>query len=71
MDKDILSHCEIEAIDTKIEELEAVVAKIINCKLQIEEPTHVHRRTEPPVSTRTITSPTATPKPRLPKLALP
>ena len=32
MDKDILSRCEIEAIDAEIEESEAVVAKIINCK---------------------------------------
>lgn len=71
MDKDILSRCEIEAIDAEIEESEAVVAKIINCKQQIEEATHVRRRTEPPVLMGPITSPTVTPKPRLPKLALP
>ena len=39
MDKDILSRCEIEAIDTEIEESEAVVAKIINCKQRIKEVT--------------------------------
>ena len=71
MDKDILSRCKIEAIDAEIEESEAVVAKIINCKQQIEEATHVRRRTEPPVPMGPITSPTVTPKPRLPKLALP
>ena len=34
MDKDILSQCELDAIDTEIEESKAVVAKITNCKQQ-------------------------------------
>ena len=32
MDKNILSQCELDAIDTEIEESEAVIAKNINCK---------------------------------------
>ena len=30
MDRDILKHCEVEAIDTEIEESENMIAKIIN-----------------------------------------
>ena len=31
MDKDILQHYEVDAIETEIEELENVIARIINC----------------------------------------
>lgn len=31
MDKDILDHCELEAIETEIEESESIVAKVIDC----------------------------------------
>ena len=36
MDKDILNCCELEAIETDIEESEAIVAKGINCRQKIE-----------------------------------
>ena len=31
MDKDILECCELEVIETKIDESEAIVAKVIDC----------------------------------------
>ena len=34
MDKDILSQCKLDLIDAEIEESEAVVARIIDCKQQ-------------------------------------
>ena len=36
MDKDILNCCELEAIETEIEESEAIVAKVIDCRQKIE-----------------------------------
>ena len=73
MDKDILSWCEIEAINTGIEESDAIVAKIINCKQWIKEvTTRVSEAASlvlPP--TMSTASPTTAPKLRLPKLVLP
>ena len=67
MDKDILSRCELDTVDTEIEESEAVVAKIINCKQQRKEATN-----ESPAPRTVSTAPPLTaPKPRLPKLVLP
>ena len=36
MDKDILDYCELEAIETEIEESEAIVAKVIDFRQKIE-----------------------------------
>ena len=36
MDNDILDCCELQAIETEIEESEAIVAKMINCRQKIE-----------------------------------
>ena len=36
MDKDILDCCELEAIETEIEESEAIVARVIDCRQKIE-----------------------------------
>ena len=78
MDKDILSRCEIEAIDTETEESEAVVAKIINCKQRIKEVTtsRVSEATfsvlPPTMSTAlSIALPSTALKLRLPKVVLP
>ena len=37
MDRDILNHCEVDAIETEIDESELVIAKIINCNQQIDK----------------------------------
>ena len=37
MDKDILEKCDVSAIATELEESEAVTAKILSCKQNIEE----------------------------------
>lgn len=37
MDKDILNHCEVDAIETKIEESKTIIARIINCTQQIDK----------------------------------
>ena len=73
MDKDILSRCELDTIDTEIEESEAVVAKIINCKQQIKEATNAHLSGTESPAPRTVSTapPLMAPKPRLPKLVLP
>ena len=72
MDEDILSRCELDAIDTEIEESEAVVAKI-NCKQQIKEVTNAHPSgaESPALHTVSTAQPPMAPKSRLPKLALP
>ena len=36
MDKEILDRCELEAIDNEIDESEAIVARVINCRRAIE-----------------------------------
>ena len=36
MDRDILDRCEVDAIETEIDESELVIAKIINCTQQID-----------------------------------
>ena len=36
MDNDILDCCELQAIETEIEESEAIVAKMIDCRQKIE-----------------------------------
>ena len=71
MDKDILQHCEVDAIETEIEESENVIARIINCNQRIESIVSLTR--SPPTSTSLSTSvlSTAPSKPRLPKLSLP
>ena len=86
MDKDILDRCELEAIEHEIEESEAVVAKVINCRRAIElfvvstttsggvPPSIITRGTLPPPTTShdSPPAPAITPsKPRLPKLVLP
>ena len=75
MDKDILSRCELTAIEAEIEESETVFAKIINCKRRIDELTTTAMVSSAPplhVSPISTTHPsTTTPsKPRLPKLVL-
>ena len=64
MDKDILNRCEIKAIDTEIEESEAIVAKIINCKQQIKEVTtsHVSEAASPVPDAISTAPPTTAPK---------
>ena len=72
MDKDILQHSEVDAIETEIEELENVIARIINCNQQIE--CIVSLTSSIPTSTGLSTSVLSTAphsKPRLPKLSLP
>ena len=69
MDKDILSQCELDSIDAEIEESEAVVARIINCKQQMEEATRVPTTSDPPPVVSAPVPPVInTTKPRLPKL---
>lgn len=72
MDKDILSQCELDSIDAKIEESEAVVARIINCKQQIEKATRVPTTSDLPLVVSAPVPPVInTTKPRLLKLMLP
>ena len=79
MDGDILECCELEAIDHELEESEAIVAKIINCRRAIElfvVSSTISGGVPPSISTTTLRDsppPLAiTPsKPRLPKLVLP
>jgi len=72
MNKDILERCDPGAIVTEIEEADAIVTKVISCKLKIDEllaATSSVRTSTAPVPPTTI--PVATSKPRLPKLTLP
>ena len=69
MDKDILSLCELDSIDAKIEESEAVFARIIDYKEQIEEATKAPTTSDPPSMVSAPASPIVNiTKPRLPKL---
>ena len=73
MDQDILGRCDAGAIVTVIEESDAIVTKVISCKLKIDELTATSTRTN--VSRPTFglapTIPVITSRPRLPKLTLP
>ena len=40
MDKDILAMCDVSTISTKLEESEAMTAKVLSCKQNIEEILH-------------------------------
>ena len=72
MDKDILSHCELDSIDAEIEESETVVARIFDCKQQIEEAIRVPTTSDPPSVVSAPSPPiVSNTKPRLPKLMLP
>ena len=71
MNKDILEHCDPGVIVTKIEESDAIVTKVISCKLKIDEllavtssSTSAHPSTTPvtPTTIQVVTS-----KPHLPK----
>ena len=71
MDKDILNQCKLDLIDAEIEESEAVVARIIDCKQQIEEATRIPTSDPPSVVSAPLSPLVNTTKPRLPKLMLP
>ena len=86
MDKEILDCCELETIDNEIEESEAIVARVINCRRAIElfiNSTTTSEGVPPSISTRGSITPPTTPhysppslavipsKPRLLKLVLP
>ena len=74
MDKYILSHCEVDVIETEIEESETIIARIINCTQRIDQ-TVVSLTSGATVSSTSSTSSTISAvsrtKPRLPELALP
>ena len=74
MDKDILSHCEVDVIETEIEESETIIARIINCTQQIDQ-TVVSLTSGTTVSSASSTSSTISAvshtKPWLPELACP
>ena len=72
MDKNILSYCGMDSIDAEIEESETVVARIIDCKQQIEEAARVPTTSDPPSEVSAPLPPIVNnTKPRLPKLMLP
>jgi len=75
MDNDILSHCELDVIEAEIEDLEAITAKIINCKQQIDAAILAFSPMEVPASPRSPVTPAplavTSVKPQLPKLLLP
>ena len=75
MNKDILERCDPGVIVTEIEKSDAIVTKVISCKLKIDEllavtssSTSAHPSTTPVAPT---TIPVVTSKPCLPKLTLP
>jgi len=72
MDNDMLSHCKFDVIETEIEDSEAVTAKIINCKQQIDEAILTFSLMEVPASPRSPFTPAPLPvTSRLPKLLFP
>jgi len=75
MDKEILSHCDIDSIPRKLEESEAITANIITCKQKIDEviPFTAPGASVPPSLTAPIMlpPPVTVAKPRLPRLQLP
>ena len=75
MNKDILGCCDAAVIVTEIEESDAIVTKVISCKLKIDEFLAItSSHTSTPLPTTSATSPTIpviTSKIHLPKLTLP
>ena len=74
IDQDILGCCDAGAISTEIEESDAIITKVISCKLKLDEvltATSTQTSVSPPTSGSTPTIPMMTSKPRLPKLILP
>ena len=69
MDRDILNRCEVDTIETEIDESELVIAKIISCNQQIDKAVASSPSSAAVPSRVTPTVQQA--KPRLPKLLLP
>ena len=71
MDKDILQHCEVDAIETEIEESDNVIARIINCNQRIESIVSLISSIPTSTGLSTLVLSTAPhSKPRLSKLSL-
>ena len=69
MDRDILNRCEVDTIETEIDESELVIAKIISCNQQIDK---AAASSPSSAAVPSRVTPTVQPaKPRLPKLLLP
>jgi len=71
MDEKILNLCEVDAIETEVNESEAIVAKVIDCKLKIEKSPVEPPPAVPPSSPAIVAPPVPPAKVRLPKLTLP
>ena len=71
MDEKILSLCEMEAIETEVNESETIVARVIDCKLKIKQSSAVSLPAIPPSSPVVVAPPVPQAKARLPKLTLP
>lgn len=71
MDEKIMNLCELDAIETEINESETIVAKIIDCKLKIEQFSAVSPPAVVPPSPAAVAPSTPQANARLPKLILP
>jgi len=71
MDEKILNLCEVDAIESEVNESEAIVAKVIDCKLKIEKSSVEPSPAVPSSSSAIVAPPVAPAKARLPKLTLP
>ena len=70
IDKEILSKCKVDDIESEIKESEAVTAKIMDCQPRIHEA--IKKPTDHPIMRTTTAGLTSIPtKPKLPKLTLP
>ena len=57
MDEKILSLCEVEAIETEVNESETIVARVIDCKLKIKQSSAVSLPAVPPSSPVVVAPP--------------